>query len=863
MARRKYRGIDIDVEHLEVAKNLDSVHELIDELRDLQSTWNNLSLLGELTNVGAEISNTRHHFQTLANDLSNFLIEQSTRQAVDLLSTRAQNAIDILIRNLYERTADIGFLATDPVFRQVCQTALENPISEDTLQQTRLRMKSYVANYSVYKNVILLDTQAEVIVDMQASLPSGTSMEWVRHKVQASAQYAEAFQPLTENTDASNELIYAWKITNQGQLKGFIVLVFNLEEESEALFSKVVGQNRENSLTEWRVCGVTDASGKVLVSSNPQYIGSNQTIRLPANKTWGIAQIGPVAYLSCIRPTRGYQGYAGPGWLGFCLVPLNQAFNQQDATDSSQPKLDQTQGLIDPRILGFQDQATQIQKQLNRSIWNGNITQRNTNTNLGESFSKTLLWEISRAGEKTKELFRGSLDNMVQKEINGFQTEQQTRAMLAIDLMDRNLYERANDCRWWALDPTLRDTLSEPYNSGKIELASACLKHINSLYTVYTNILLLDNMGKVICDSTNQVAQGTSITEPWVEKAMRLKNQTQYCVSDFEKTTLYEDRPTYIYSAAIFDNPDSPKRTLGAVALVFNSEPQFEAILNESMGEASNKAFAFIVDEQRNIISSTTDQYIENGKLTLPFSSRTKFEKQAASHGYFDIDGQMLAYGFCNSGSYREYKSSSDAYKNNLTCIYGIDVGRVKIDDGRIRDISFDEFRQTKNNEQMIEVAAFRVGEQWYGINSEEVVEAFLCNQIVSMPNTPPYFVGTTLYKKQAISIVDITRILAPHSDSGDATERRQMILLKTRKDAACVALAVDELGEIPNLPISALHESGSLHGRGVVVRGLIKTIDNLMVILNSEQLLHQLENGIEKGPFEKEAFSGTTLELN
>ena len=53
MTSRKYRGIEIDSAHIDMAKNLDSVDELIDELRDLQANWNNLSLLGELTNVGA------------------------------------------------------------------------------------------------------------------------------------------------------------------------------------------------------------------------------------------------------------------------------------------------------------------------------------------------------------------------------------------------------------------------------------------------------------------------------------------------------------------------------------------------------------------------------------------------------------------------------------------------------------------------------------------------------------------------------------------------------------------------------------------------------------------------------------------
>lgn len=288
MTSRKYRGIEIDSAHIDMAKNLDSVDELIDELRDLQANWNNLSLLGELTNVGAEISGTRQHFQRLASDLTNFLIEQSTRQAVEQLATRAQNSIDILVRNLYERTADIGFLATDPVFTQRCVEAAYNPLTEDALEQTRQRMRNYVAKYSVYGNVILLDANALVITDMRETLPPGTAIQWIRREVAASPQYAEAFRPLRDDApDGNKSLIYAWKIELGGQIKGYIALDFSLNEESDALFSKVMGKSAREDAAEWRVCGVTNQNGDVLISSNPQYIGTNQTIRLPQQSTWG------------------------------------------------------------------------------------------------------------------------------------------------------------------------------------------------------------------------------------------------------------------------------------------------------------------------------------------------------------------------------------------------------------------------------------------------------------------------------------------------------------------------------------------------------------------------------------------------
>lgn len=851
MTSRKYRGIEIDSAHIDMAKNLDSVDELIDELRDLQANWNNLSLLGELTNVGAEISSTRQHFQRLASDLTNFLIEQSTRQAVEQLATRAQNSIDILVRNLYERTADIGFLATDPVFTQRCVEAAYNPLTEDALEQTRQRMRNYVAKYSVYGNVILLDANALVITDMRETLPPGTAIQWIRREVAASPQYAEAFRPLRDDSlDGNKSLIYAWKIELGGQIKGYIALDFSLNEESDALFSKVMGKSAREDAAEWRVCGVTNQNGDVLISSNPQYIGTNQTIRLPQQSTWGVTQVGPMAYLVCIRSTRGYQGYTGPGWRGFCMVPLNHAFDHSNLTEDCQvPELLQSSGLIDTRIQGFENQAAEIQKQLNRSIWNGNMTQRNSTSALGNSFSKTLLWEIGRAGESTKTLFTQSLEKLVRSEINGFQTEQQARAMLAMDLMDRNLYERANDCRWWALTPVLAQALTDPQAIGE---ALECLKHIQSLYTVYTNIVLLNRDGQIVCDSAEQVqADSMPLDTHWLKQTLQLKNQAHYCVSAFEPTALYQNRPTYIYSAAIFENPDSPSQAIGAIALVFDSEPQFEAILNESMGDSRHKAFAYIVDDKRNVISSTTHLYIDQGKLTLPLPIDSKFQKQKADLGYFELNGRLIAYGVCNSGAYREYKNAADCYQNDLQCVYGLDIGALKPETNeKAGEISFDEFRQADQKELRVDIASFRVGGHWYGIDSEDAVEAFLCREVVTMPNSPAWIAGTTLYKKEAITIVDISKVLAADSaEHHAASQRQQMILLKTGGSQAKIALVVDELGEIPSLPVTALNESENLTTQGNIIQALVKTSNNLLVVLNTEQLLKQLEQGIKKAP--------------
>ena len=84
--------------------------------------------------------------------------------------------------------------------------------------------------------------------------------------------------------------------------------------------------------------------------------------------------------------------------------------------------------------------AGQIQKDLNRTVWNGNVKQTTTQSKV--------LWNIAAAGEKTKQVFESSIGNLHQNVVSAVLEDVAFQAALAADIMDRNLYERANDCRW-------------------------------------------------------------------------------------------------------------------------------------------------------------------------------------------------------------------------------------------------------------------------------------------------------------------------------------------------------------------------------------------------------------------------------
>jgi hypothetical protein len=125
-------------------------------------------------------------------------------------------------------------------------------------------------------------------------------------------------------------------------------------------------------------------------------------------------------------------------------------------------------------------------------VWNGNIN-KNCDDDSDKNFSRALLHEISSTGEKTKRIFDLSIANLTKTIILN---NTSYVASLMVDIMDRNLYERANDCRWWALTSEFKKILdTQEISQNDQQQLEAILKYINNLYTVYTNLFVYDKEG--------------------------------------------------------------------------------------------------------------------------------------------------------------------------------------------------------------------------------------------------------------------------------------------------------------------------------------------------------------------------------
>ncbi len=119
-------------------------------LRELNQMWRmiessaKMNCPQEAQSILPIMAATRDGFGRLEQELVDSLVGEKVANVLAAIGTKAQYVIDIVVRNLYERTADVGFLATD---RELCTFVAG--LRDDT-DAIRARLLAYRRKYTVY-----------------------------------------------------------------------------------------------------------------------------------------------------------------------------------------------------------------------------------------------------------------------------------------------------------------------------------------------------------------------------------------------------------------------------------------------------------------------------------------------------------------------------------------------------------------------------------------------------------------------------------------------------------------------------------------------------------------------------------------
>ena len=806
-----FKGIDLDAGLKPIVPHMAMAQEYGGTLQQLQTVWDNLSLLGQLAGTGIDISNTRHAFSDLASDLLNQLGMEGLNKCLQDARSKAQVAINILVRNLFERTADIGFLACDEDIRTFLRNGGDAADQDDALKALRARFGEYVRKYSVYSDVVLLDSTGRVVARLDDTESVVVSLDpIVREAIGTSAGYVERFGETDLVSVRKKSLIYAFRVADDdGSVLGVLCLIFRFENEMDLIFSKLVNKD------DWAVVTVLDAAGVVIASSDPVHVPIGVTLTPVLDSDYRIVKFGPMEYIATSRAAKPYQGYGGPKWYGHVMVPVHHAFDQNDAQARPDIEADMlgaiahSSDLFSDAVRNIPSKAECILRELNQSLWNGRMSQAVSKSD-GPDFSRVLLKEISDTGARTKDVFSGSIGDLHQTVVTSLLRDNQSQAALAIDIMDRNLYERANDCRWWALASVFSELLSDEQRSDQDGMTiGAVLRAINDLYTVYTNLIVFDRKGRVVAvsDQGQHDLVGAVLEDEWVPRVLALRDAQDYVVSEFAPSALYDGRSTYIYGAAI--RSADHQQTVGGVAIVFDAEPQFAAMLKDALprdsaGNSMNGAFGVFVEPGGRVIACSDERFRPGDQLPLE-ASLLQLDGGCGRSVIVTLGDAYYAVGINASAGYREYKDANGAYQNDVvalifTRLCGVDAKRSEAPLA-VPSVRSDR-AQTGAKE---DIATFRVGRRWLAARTREILETIDGSNIVPLPCMPIGMVGCVMYRGSALSVFDLAKVVAPPGSSTTGKRPSGQIVVMTLPNDTRFGLLVDDLGEIVEVLASRL----------------------------------------------------------
>ncbi|TVQ56780.1 MAG: hypothetical protein EA355_05895 [Rhodobacteraceae bacterium] len=183
-------------------------------------------------------------------------------------------------------------------------------------------------------------------------------------------------------------------------------------------------------------------------------------------------------------------------------------------------------------------------------------------------------------------------------------------ALNAVEIIDRNLYERTCDVRWWATDAAVAACLEAP-SAEALAHASRRLGVILSAYTVYLDLWIADRTGRVVATGRPERypgALGASVADrAWFRDALATRSGDDYAVADVAAEPGLGGAVVATYSAAIRRGGETRGPAVGVLGIHFDWAPQAQAVVDGvRLTETERpRTRVLLVDAARRVIAAS------------------------------------------------------------------------------------------------------------------------------------------------------------------------------------------------------------------------------------------------------------------
>jgi len=234
-------------------------------------------------------------------------------------------------------------------------------------------------------------------------------------------------------------------------------------------------------------------------------------------------------------------------------------------------------------------------------------------------------------------------------------------ASTAIDIVDRNLYERSCDVRWWATEDALVRALTHrtPQN---LRQASQRLGVILDSYTVYLDLILCDLTGRVQANGRPErwASAGMDMgDQEWFLSARKTNSGTEFGFEGVHNSPLVSGKSVLVYSCVVRKGGDADGDPVGVLGIVFDWEELGTVVADRATAtlatETDREVTVALAYPDATVVASS-DQALRGVRLNLKDWNGLEAKKM----GFFDGPGpggkQMLA-GFALSAGFETYRT--------------------------------------------------------------------------------------------------------------------------------------------------------------------------------------------------------------
>ena len=278
----------------------------------------------EVKNLAAQAANASKSLSSIREETSElnrrFMDKEHTR-----LSEMAQTLVQLIVRNLYERTADVRWWAMD----EALVNGLES-LDGVALQHAVERLGLINRFYSVYLNLVLVGIDGKIMACSHPEKFRGiigtdvTRVSWFRKAIATTNGDQYVVDDICHDPLHGDKLVavYAAAVRKEGKTNGKIIgvlgVVFDWEEQS----STIVQKEPAISEASWKRTRVMLLDNRLRVIAASDHQGVLMPFTLQHQGRQRGHYVNDKHEVIAYAKTLGYQEYDGLGWYAVIVQRL-------------------------------------------------------------------------------------------------------------------------------------------------------------------------------------------------------------------------------------------------------------------------------------------------------------------------------------------------------------------------------------------------------------------------------------------------------------------------------------------------------------------------------------------------------------